>query len=108
MVHWAPWITRKKKDVHWPSNLVKQPPRFGTPERQKLIDEIHQYMLSKAPPVPQLHAPQILNEDLNDTEGEAQINQQNSGTIVAGESHPKLEGDGRIVEDVQVVRKCKC
>ncbi|KAF3456345.1 hypothetical protein FNV43_RR00995 [Rhamnella rubrinervis] len=29
------------------------PPKFGTPERQKLIDEIHEYMLSKAPPVPQ-------------------------------------------------------
>ncbi|KAL6274198.1 hypothetical protein ACE6H2_024890 [Prunus campanulata] len=30
-------------------------PKCGTPERQKLIDEIHEYMLSKAPPVPQLH-----------------------------------------------------
>ncbi|KAI4364491.1 hypothetical protein MLD38_020574 [Melastoma candidum] len=29
-------------------------PRYGTPERQKLIDEIHEYMMSKAPPVPQL------------------------------------------------------
>uniref|UniRef100_A0A7N0U500 UBC core domain-containing protein n=1 Tax=Kalanchoe fedtschenkoi TaxID=63787 RepID=A0A7N0U500_KALFE len=28
-------------------------PRFGTPERQKLIDEIHEYMLSKAPSVPE-------------------------------------------------------
>ncbi|XP_019053111.1 PREDICTED: ubiquitin-conjugating enzyme E2 32-like [Nelumbo nucifera] len=27
-------------------------PQFGTPERQKLIDEIHQCMLSKAPPIP--------------------------------------------------------
>ncbi|KAK9724194.1 hypothetical protein RND81_05G054700 [Saponaria officinalis] len=26
-------------------------PKFGTPERQKVIDEIHEYMLSKAPPV---------------------------------------------------------
>ncbi|KAK3147446.1 hypothetical protein QOZ80_3BG0282470 [Eleusine coracana subsp. coracana] len=29
------------------------PPKFGSPERQKLIDEIHEQMLSKAPPVPQ-------------------------------------------------------
>ncbi|OEL18789.1 Ubiquitin-conjugating enzyme E2 32 [Dichanthelium oligosanthes] len=29
------------------------PPKFGSPERQKLIDEIHDQMLSKAPPVPQ-------------------------------------------------------
>jgi ubiquitin-conjugating enzyme E2 J1 len=28
-------------------------PKFGSPERQKLIDEIHEQMLSKAPPVPQ-------------------------------------------------------
>ncbi|KAL6644949.1 hypothetical protein ACP70R_016557 [Stipagrostis hirtigluma subsp. patula] len=28
------------------------PPKFGSPERQKLIDEIHEEMLSKAPPVP--------------------------------------------------------
>jgi len=28
-------------------------PRFGNTERQKLIDEIHEYMLSKAPPVPE-------------------------------------------------------
>ncbi|XP_076892752.1 ubiquitin-conjugating enzyme E2 32-like [Bidens hawaiensis] len=28
-------------------------PKFGTPDRQKLIDEIHEYMISKAPLVPQ-------------------------------------------------------
>ncbi|PQP93392.1 ubiquitin-conjugating enzyme E2 J2-like isoform X1 [Prunus yedoensis var. nudiflora] len=27
-------------------------PKFGTSERQKLIDEIHKYLLSKSPPVP--------------------------------------------------------
>lgn len=30
------------------------PPKFGSPERQRVIDEIHEQMLSKAPPVPQL------------------------------------------------------
>ncbi|XP_020423691.1 ubiquitin-conjugating enzyme E2 J1 isoform X2 [Prunus persica] len=29
-------------------------PKYGTSERQKVIDAIHEYMLSKAPPVPQL------------------------------------------------------
>ncbi|KAL6901961.1 hypothetical protein ACP4OV_004837 [Aristida adscensionis] len=29
------------------------PPKFGSPERQKVIDEIHEEMLSKAPPIPQ-------------------------------------------------------
>lgn len=28
-------------------------PKYGTPDRQRLIDEIHEYMISKAPPVPQ-------------------------------------------------------
>ncbi|CAB4318312.1 unnamed protein product [Prunus armeniaca] len=43
--------------------------RYGTSERQKVIEEIHQYMLSKAPPVPfpqlQLmrNTPCQLNED---------------------------------------------
>ncbi|CAN6469065.1 unnamed protein product [Victoria cruziana] len=30
------------------------PPKFGNGERQKLIDEIHEYMLSKVPPGPPL------------------------------------------------------
>eukprot|EP01018_Ginkgo_biloba_P013877 Gb_31982 [translate_table: standard] len=31
-----------------------QPPKFGNADRQQLIDEIHEYMLKKGPPVPQL------------------------------------------------------
>ncbi|XP_076956542.1 ubiquitin-conjugating enzyme E2 32-like [Bidens hawaiensis] len=33
-------------------------PKFGSPDRQKLIDEIHEYMMSKAPPVPQPDSPE--------------------------------------------------
>ncbi|CAL4939074.1 unnamed protein product [Urochloa decumbens] len=40
------------------------PPKFGSPERQKLIDEIHEQMLSKAPPVPQA-LPNGPNEESN-------------------------------------------
>ncbi|CAN6289665.1 unnamed protein product [Urochloa humidicola] len=40
------------------------PPKFGSPERQKLIDEIHEQMLSKAPPVPQV-LPNGPNEESN-------------------------------------------
>jgi len=40
------------------------PPKFGSPERQKLIDEIHEQMLSKAPPVPQA-LPNGTNEESN-------------------------------------------
>nr|DAD27673.1 TPA_asm: hypothetical protein HUJ06_029141 [Nelumbo nucifera] len=55
-------------------------PRFGTPERQKLIDEIHQCMLSKAPPILQLNAPQASNEEEStEKEVEAEVSPQNSG-----------------------------
>ncbi|AQL07157.1 Ubiquitin-conjugating enzyme E2 32 [Zea mays] len=39
------------------------PPKFGSPQRQKLIDEIHEQMLSKAPPIPQT-LPNVPNEEL--------------------------------------------
>ncbi|XP_047334792.1 ubiquitin-conjugating enzyme E2 32-like [Impatiens glandulifera] len=38
-------------------------PRFGTGERQTLMDEIHEYMLSKAPPIPE--ASSIQSEEQN-------------------------------------------
>nr|DAD38263.1 TPA_asm: hypothetical protein HUJ06_008904 [Nelumbo nucifera] len=81
-------------------------PRFGTPERQKLIDEIHQCMLSKAPPIPQLNAPQASNEEEStEKEAEAEVSPQNSGAVAAAEGgHPNPEGDDRIVEDVREVR----
>ncbi|KAJ0979918.1 hypothetical protein J5N97_015392 [Dioscorea zingiberensis] len=41
-------------------------PRYGSPERQKLIDEIHQYMLTKAPPVPELRLTSVIDEQTND------------------------------------------
>ncbi|GMJ04285.1 ubiquitin-conjugating enzyme 32 [Hibiscus trionum] len=47
------------------------PPKFGTPERQKLIDEIHEYMLSKASPVPQLSPSQASKEHPTNGDGEA-------------------------------------
>ncbi|XP_073526443.1 uncharacterized protein [Phyllobates terribilis] len=38
-------------------------PKFGTPERQNLIDEIHEYMLSKAPPVPEIIPENVTTDD---------------------------------------------
>ncbi|KAK4755618.1 hypothetical protein SAY87_009375 [Trapa incisa] len=47
----------------------KAAPTFGTPDRQKLMDEIHEYMLSKAPPVPQSsHSSTPKNEILHTEE----------------------------------------
>lgn len=76
------------------------PPKFGTTERQKLIDEIHEYMLSKAPPVPQLCPSQSTEENPTKTEGESQAVQQDARPVVAGEELPHPAGD-RIVEEVQ-------
>ncbi|KAJ6357096.1 hypothetical protein OIU78_005058 [Salix suchowensis] len=59
-------------------------PRFGTPDRQKLIDEIHQCMLSKAPPVPQQNSAQGSEEHPNNIEGEA----QDAGAVAAAEKLP--------------------
>ncbi|GLT99001.1 hypothetical protein SLE2022_164720 [Rubroshorea leprosula] len=78
------------------------PPKFGTPERQKLIDEIHEYMLSKAPPVPQLRPSQGSEENHTNKakEDEVQAEQHYSGAVVAGEELPNPEVD-RIVEEVE-------
>ncbi|KAJ6772198.1 UBIQUITIN-CONJUGATING ENZYME E2 [Salix koriyanagi] len=59
-------------------------PRFGTPDRQKLIDEIHQCMLSKAPSVPQQNTAQGSEEHPNNSEGEA----QDAGAVAAAEKLP--------------------
>ncbi|KAK7329556.1 hypothetical protein VNO77_23726 [Canavalia gladiata] len=77
------------------------PPKFGTPERQKLIDEIHDYMLSKTPPVPQLSPTQAPDEHPRNEEGDAQVNSPNSEASPAGEEIPDHAGDG-IVEEQEV------
>ncbi|RDX74761.1 Ubiquitin-conjugating enzyme E2 32, partial [Mucuna pruriens] len=78
------------------------PPTFGTPERQKLIDEIHEYMLSKAPPVPQLSPSQASEEPPINKEAEAQVKPPNPESSPAGEGIPDQEG-GEIVEEPEVL-----
>ncbi|KOM53024.1 hypothetical protein LR48_Vigan09g168300 [Vigna angularis] len=78
------------------------PPKFGTPERQKLIDEIHEYMLSKAPPVPQPSATEASDEHPRNEEAEALVDSPNSESLPAGERIPDQEGDG-IVEEQEVL-----
>uniref|UniRef100_A0A5B7ARQ3 Putative ubiquitin-conjugating enzyme E2 32-like n=1 Tax=Davidia involucrata TaxID=16924 RepID=A0A5B7ARQ3_DAVIN len=70
-------------------------PRFGTPERQKIIDEIHEYMLSKAPPVPQLSSSQAPEENSTNKEGP-----QNAVAETAGEGLPNPAVVERIVEEL--------
>ncbi|GAV70865.1 UQ_con domain-containing protein, partial [Cephalotus follicularis] len=76
-------------------------PRFGTPERQKLIDEIHEYMLSKAPPVPQLDPTQGSEEHHPNNEIEAQAGSQDAEPpMAAGEQLPNPAVGDRIVVEV--------
>ncbi|XP_022741846.1 ubiquitin-conjugating enzyme E2 32-like [Durio zibethinus] len=78
------------------------PPKFGNLDRQKLIDELHEYMLSKAPPVPQLSASQTSEEHSSDQDGDAQANQQDSATVVAGNGLPNQAIVDRVVEEEPV------
>lgn len=73
-------------------------PKFGTPDRQKLIDEIHEYMISKAPPVPQKtsentseEAPKpVATEVVAD---EAPVGPQNVNTEIIENQEQHLEGN---------------
>ncbi|TKY54229.1 Ubiquitin-conjugating enzyme E2 32 [Spatholobus suberectus] len=76
-------------------------PRFGTPERQKLIDEIHEYMLGKSSPVPKLGPSQASEEQSQTEEAETQVNLQNPEALPAGEGIPNQAGD-RIVEEQEL------
>lgn len=75
------------------------PPRYGSPERQKLIDEIHAYMLSKAPPVPEI-LKQAPEEQPTGNEAEAEGSENASNSSNSGE--PTNAGVDRI-EEPQVV-----
>ncbi|KAJ8767316.1 hypothetical protein K2173_017360 [Erythroxylum novogranatense] len=82
-------------------------PRFGTSERQKLIDEIHDYMLSKTPPVPQLSPSVGSEEHATDGEIEAQAGQQDTGAVATGQRisnaviGENIAQGERIIEEVQ-------
>ncbi|XP_058785165.1 ubiquitin-conjugating enzyme E2 32-like [Vicia villosa] len=75
-------------------------PKFGTPERQKLIDEIHDYMLSKANPVPQ-PSPSQASEEPKNEETETQVTLPSPEALPAGEGITDETGD-RIVEEQEV------
>ncbi|KAM7279722.1 hypothetical protein ACFE04_006856 [Oxalis oulophora] len=78
-------------------------PRFGTTERQKLMDEIHEYMLSKAPPVPELVASQASEESSSEKETGTQIqaNPDDTGGTSAGQSLPDPAVGNEITEEAR-------
>ncbi|XP_020225710.1 ubiquitin-conjugating enzyme E2 32 [Cajanus cajan] len=73
-------------------------PRFGTPERQRLIDEIHKYTLSKSSPVPQCGHSETSEEASKTKEAETQVNLKIPEALPAVEGIPDQAGD-RIVEE---------
>lgn len=81
-------------------------PRFGNADRQKLIDEIHEYMLSKAPPVPQFSPTNGSDEKHSEGEGEARASPQEDKVDAPNTElpHPVADEspniDQRIVEEV--------
>lgn len=62
--------------------------------------QIHQYMLSKAPPVPQLTPLHQSDDNSTSRDGGAQASPQNAVAVAAIEEHPNLVPEPRIVENV--------
>ncbi|KAK8478243.1 hypothetical protein V6N13_069954 [Hibiscus sabdariffa] len=78
------------------------PPKFGNLERQKLIDEIHEYMLSKTPHVPEHSPSQSSEEHPTEMEGEPEANQLDSVTLDAEIEHPNQAVGDSVVEEQPV------
>ncbi|CAH8316606.1 unnamed protein product [Eruca vesicaria subsp. sativa] len=55
------------------------PPKYGSPERQKVIDEIHQYMLSKTPS-PKPNPQECIKTSSADSDGLSQTKPQDAET----------------------------
>ncbi|PKA54667.1 Ubiquitin-conjugating enzyme E2 32 [Apostasia shenzhenica] len=81
-------------------------PVFGNSERQTMINEIHQYMLSKVPPVPQLPSSTITvgQTNSNASEDPQQINTTNNESPSTGDLAPNPEAEERAADDAHEVR----
>ncbi|XP_031486953.1 ubiquitin-conjugating enzyme E2 32 [Nymphaea colorata] len=83
------------------------PPKFGNVERQKLIDEIHEYMLSKVPPAPPLCSKHEKPEEQPNVTEEATTNPEHAAVAAPATEQPNAvpraaEGHGT-VENVREV-----
>lgn len=65
--------------------------------------QIHQYMLSKAPPVAQLTPLHPSDDYSTSRDGGAQASSENEVAVAAIEEHPNLVPEPRIVENVREV-----
>ncbi|CAH2078901.1 unnamed protein product, partial [Thlaspi arvense] len=72
------------------------PPKYGSPERQKVIDEIHQYMLSKATsPKPNPH--ECNKTTSADSDGQSQTKQRLAATAI---SEPDTATEVSLVDQI--------
>ncbi|KAJ6847282.1 ubiquitin-conjugating enzyme E2 32 [Iris pallida] len=78
-------------------------PSYGSPERQKIIDQIHQYMLTKAPPVPQLPPSSPTEEATTDPLPLEPQTLSDTNVVPAAEEAQNLELP-QVAEDVHEVR----
>ncbi|VVA90747.1 unnamed protein product [Arabis nemorensis] len=76
------------------------PPKYGSPERQKLIDEIHQYMLSKTPAVPKPNLQECNKPPSADSDGQSQTKPQDASAVISeGDNAPEENVVDQIAEE---------
>uniref|UniRef100_A0A0D9VT79 UBC core domain-containing protein n=1 Tax=Leersia perrieri TaxID=77586 RepID=A0A0D9VT79_9ORYZ len=90
------------------------PPKFGSPERQKVIDEIHEQMLSKAPPVPQLstndddeETNQLPTHDTSDEQAHRvvdSVNTSGSSSVPVNNDLPKPDSESEVAQNIVEAR----
>ncbi|KAJ0076434.1 hypothetical protein Patl1_35196 [Pistacia atlantica] len=100
---WGPLDYKKEERCVLAIKSREAAQRFGTSERQKLIDEIHEYMLSNALPVPQLRPLECSEEHPGNREGEAEEISQDAGGMPSQEGLPNPAVGERITEEIQKV-----
>ncbi|XP_022975763.1 ubiquitin-conjugating enzyme E2 32-like, partial [Cucurbita maxima] len=74
-------------------------PKSSTPERQKLIDEIHEYLLSKVPPAPQLSSADDSKEKPANKEADVEVTSEATEPAATGEEQQNPPVSDRIVEE---------
>ncbi|CAI9291971.1 unnamed protein product [Lactuca saligna] len=83
-------------------------PKYGTPDRQRLIDEIHEYMISKAPPVPQQTSQDAIASEqppppaATESAGEAPETSQNTTTEITEDENEENHEANTEAEDPRV------
>ncbi|CAH1454472.1 unnamed protein product [Lactuca virosa] len=82
-------------------------PKYGTPDRQRLIDEIHEYMISKAPPVPQQTSEDAIASEqpppaATESAGEAPATPQNTTTEITEDENEENHEANMEAEDPRV------